>query len=1444
MRRKVYGGIAVLAAILICAAAVIHLVRAQAFMTQVGAMAERFAAETLGTDVRIGSVEIHSLHEFRVSDITIYDKQAEAVLRADEARVTLRLFSLLSSPLQSVDEVRLMGTRVHVIRRDDGTWNYSDLISDHTQQSDFAGRIQFADAVVTVSDTARSFDVTGVTGTADVEQGDVSFALSGQLYDVLLHVRGALIGETQSAHVTMDDAALTPLLELLPADTIPADVSIQTLYVKHAEAQFARVDGALTADGRVDGLRGTGSAYGMETELKSAALTFSEQELFLAATLAAGGETARVDGTVRLDMETPALNLTVRAADFAVDRVLHASPYVGQVTADVHVTGTPAAPLMAGHVQAAAGSAYGIPFQEASAEVSFDGSVITVDQLQAQAFGGTVSGAGTFDTRDYAYAGHLVTDGVQLRRLRAEADLPLPDGAEGIVHADLGITGRGEERDTLAVYGSATVTDGVYRRLPIERASASFMLQGEDLTLDFLSANLPNDTDLGVEGRITGGHALDLRFYGGHADLSLLNRLDPRLSFAGVADFGGEVHGDISDPHVEMKVSARNGHLMYQPFDSLLFRAEGSLSGIGIYDFSMEKNGREVWLVNGSVGFTGERRVHVQIDTMGARMEDVAALVAPNEPITGNIDNIITFTGTLDNPHAVGYVHFYRGSYNGVLLSGMDGDYFLDNGIIRLQVFHIYSPMVDMVLNGTISAQGVFDLDTEVRDLDMKRFEHKLPYEVEGHGTFLGKITGTSSHPMFNGQLQADRIVMNGTELREVRSYVRYENGIVEMDRTGFRQGTDGVVSASLRYDMETQALSGAMDMEKLDVPALLALVNQKEDRIEGRITSHATLGGTRENPAGTLTGTIIEGKVAGYEVTDVALDVALSAHVLTIRHLMGRQEGGSFSASGTIDFNGAIHVDAEAKDIALGIFTGLAGVDEPVMGAASMTAQVRGSAGRPEADLKLTVRSGGMRGASFDEMVGEARLTGSVIDLKYLTVNKMVGGQTYAVSARGRIPMRGLRAGRDEMLDVYDQIDLTVSLDHADLSLLPIFSPYIEWALGPTEGNLKISGTLAAPRINGSLQLTGGALKLKPIETPITDMQMQIDALGDAIIVRSCAGKMGAGGYLLTGRMGLDGVQPTGYDFTLVMNELGIKCSFFDGSINGSLQLTEGVYWGEKLPKISGTVDLETALVSVPTIPDTEDELPHIILDIGLTVGRHVHFYSPSLYDIHPSGGIHFGGTTRHPKTTGQIGVRRGDTVSYLRTVFKIREGTATFNQMESFLPEINFYADTRLTNTRVYLYAQGPLDHMDFRLGSSPEMSEEEIIRMLTLRSSYRAGEGGVNTADLLSIGLQMSVLSEVEDTVKNLLHLDVLRLSYGSGTLFTSKEEAAARKNDDEYNVEFGKYINDRVLLRYVQGLGSASDKRRYGIQYDFSDRFGISYDREGKNHIFGVEARIRF
>ena len=1443
MRRRAYVGIAALVAVILCAAVLIHIVRAQTFMTEVGRMAESLMAQKLGTTVHIGSVEIRSLHELKLDDIVIYDKQAEAVLRADEARVTLRLLSLLLTPETSIDEISLTGAHAHIVRRADGSWNYGDIGADDTTPSTFEGRFRFADATATIDSDGIRYELDGITGTVDVDRSDVSYDLTGALMDVPLCVRGTYVGGTQELYLSSNAAEMTPLLELLPEGTLSEDVHIHRVRADHVGMHLRRVDGVLTLDGRADGVSGTAELYGTETQVTSTALTFDERALFLAATAEAEGQTARVDGTIRFDTDAPYLDLTVRAKDFAVDRILTDSPYAGAVTAEIRVTGTLVALMATGHLTAAEGAVNDVSFQNAAADVSYADGAISFQNLTGELFGGTLSGAGIFNTESKSYTAHLTADGIALAGLRA-ADMPLPDGVDGSLHADLGISGQGAERSALTVYGSAEVTDGSYRNIPVERASASFMLRKNDVTIDFLSLNLANDSDLGVEGRIIGGSALDLHLYGGHVDLSLLNALDDRLSFSGLADFSGEVHGDIHDPYVELSVSATNGDLLYQPFDSLLFRADGSLSGVGIYDFSMERGGREVWLVNGTIGFTGERRIDLQIDTMGARMEDVAALVAPDQPITGNIDNIIKFTGTLDNPHAVGYVHFYRGSYAGAILSGMDGDYFLDGGIIRVQVFHIYSPMVDMVLNGTINTQGLLDFDAEVRDLDMKRFEHKLPYEVSGHGVFNGKVGGTISHPIFRGELKADTIMMNGVELTEIRSFAHYENGIIELENTGFRQGTDGSVTARLHYDTETRALRGTMDITQMDVGALLALANQKEDRVAGKITSKVQLGGSLDNPSVALTGEIAEGTLASYPISNVKIDVALADRVLTVRTLAGKQGSGAFTVSGTMDFNGMANVEIAASDIAIGLFTRFANVTEEVTGTATLTAHIGGYTQNPEADLHLVAKDGGMHGNSFDEMLVEAQLRNSVIHLKQFIVTKYVDGMRYMASAHGTLPLRALTAKRSENLSAYEEIDLTIVLDNADLSLLPVFSNHVEWAMGPTEGTLKLHGTLAAPRLDGTVRVTGGALKVKYLENPVTDMELRIDALGDRVVVRSCTGHMGAGSYMMTGHMDLSGMELTEYDFTLVMNELAIKTSFFDGPLSGSLHLMEDEYWGEKLPKLSGTIDIDRALVSIPSIPETSEELPHIILDVGVTVDRHVHFFSPNFYDIHPSGYVHFGGTTRHPHTTGSIGVRRGDTVSYLRTVFKIREGTATFNQPESFLPEIAFYAEARLTHTRVYLAANGPLDHMDFRLFSSPEMSEEEIIRMLTLRNAYRNGEGGITAADVLSIGLQMSILSEVEDSVKNFLHLDVLRLSSGSGSLFETKDDEEIKKNENEYNIEIGKYFGDRVLVRYVQGLGAASDKHRYGIQYDFNERFGISYDREGSDQLIGIEARIRF
>ena len=165
-------------------------------------------------------------------------------------------------------------------------------------------------------------------------------------------------------------------------------------------------------------------------------------------------------------------------------------------------------------------------------------------------------------------------------------------------------------------------------------------------------------------------------------------------------------------------------------------------------------------------------------------------------------------------------------------------------------------------------------------------------------------------------------------------------------------------------------------------------------------------------------------------------------------------------------------------------------------------------------------------------------------------------------------------------------------------------------------------------------------------------------------------------------------------------------------------------------------------------------------------------------------------------------------------------------------------------MNRTRILLAIDGPVQQMKFTLTSSPEMSQQEIIRMLTLRGASAKGGNADSTEAqrnaLLLAGLQMSVLGEVQDAIRDLLQLDELTLSTGT---FEKREKGGDKSTIEAYNVQIGKYVTDKVMLRYTQSL--TEDMRRYGVRYDFTDRFSIFAARDEKNsNWFGFEARIKF
>lgn len=1418
------------------------------FMQQAGEQVAALATQALGTQVDVGEIEISSLHELKLNHLAVYDKQAELIARADSARVSFRLLAAVSAPADAVKEVTVSGVEANLTERADGSWNVQDLISEEKSEQEFHGRIKVEDGRVKVRRQGQELDLTDVAASVDCVDFPVYKAEFAALNQDTKVTGNAVISDTrQIVNAKVAGLDIEKYLPLVPAGLIPENVEVQAGRLPQAEIHAYLRDGDLSFSGEGDLEGGKVRVEDTLIENINAHASFTNEEVLFRAKAEAAEQQVKAHGTIKSLSTSPCLDIEADSEAFDPSLILPNIPYSGAAKFAVKVTGPVTDPCVDGEVEVPQGQAMGIAFRNAHANVRYQDKNVFVRNFNTGVWGGTASGEAVISTENAGYTVHLKAEDIDAAQ--GASFVPELAGVSGRVSADIGGNGKGTDLSTLQLYGSALVRNATWQGMTVDKASTSFYLAGDDLSIDYLSINMPNHSSLGVEGRIKdmrGSARLELAFYGGHVDLSLLQKLDPRLEMSGFCDFKGTVRGDKANPQVELKFSALKGTVFKQPFDSLKFAASGSLDGVGLDDFLMEKNGKEVWRAAGSVGFTGEKKIDLQLDTMGARMEDVVALIAPDQPITGNVDNIIKVTGTTDNPHAVGYIHFYRGSYRGVLLSGMDGDYFLENGKLRLQDFHAYSPMIDMVLNGTITTDNqALDMEVVAKDIDLMRVKHKLPYDVSGHGTFNGKIGGTINDPEFHGILDFPEIEANGEKVTNLRGMVKYRGKSFDIDHFGFEQN-GGSYDMELAYNIDSDEVNGDVLLQKVDLAGMAALLDKKNDILTGTADLTAHIGGTAHNPTAQATGKIEKGVAGGYDIHGVEMDLRLLNNVVYIRKFQGSQgEEGQFSADGSVEIGGAINARFTASNLAFGMLSGIAGAKtRDVTGTYDIEAVLGGYTYNPAADVKIAAKEGGMQGASFDALTGEAHLKNGLIDITQFRVEKKVGEKNCAATAKGIVPLKALTAKKDEWLEDFEQIQLKISLQDADLSLLPTVSKQIDWAVGATEGEVNIHGTLAHPMINGAVAIPNGAVKIKEIKDPVTDMAAKVRFTGNKVTVEEFSGKMGGGSYDLKGELTMNGLEPEHYDFALLVDKLGIKSSFFEGPLNGELHLTDTDFYGMHLPKISGHVDFDHCKVSVPTIPEGEGELPEMVLDVQVNVGDKVHFYTPYLYDLYLTGGFHAGGIMSHPKMSGSLQVKRGGTINYLKTEFKIREGIANFNQVASFLPSIDFFADTKLARTRVFLSVKGPLGAAEMKLSSSPEMSQTQIIQLLTLRDAYKEGQSNMDAGDLLVVGLQMGFLSEMEAIMRQYLLLDKFTISRGSGSAFDNqRREKENSENKYDFNVSMGKYITDKVMLRYIKGFGG-DNINRYGVQYDLDDRWGLTVEREANEYIFGVEARIPF
>ena len=1436
-------------------------------------MAEETATKTLGVPVKIGSVEFNDINFFdrdkesdiTIHDVEIFDKRDELIARVDTTQISFKLFALSDDPVAALDEIKLDGATVNLKQRDDESWNVNDVKLESEGETTFGAKIFLTRGTFNAAFDGKNFSAEEISAEADcANMNAIPAKVNAKTLGANVTASGTVSAAQQVINAEVDAINFEKILPYLPADKIPDGVEILGGAAEKFSVHVLRRDDTLTYLGSTK-INGTSvKVEQTNVETINGNVTFNEREIILDASAQANGQYAAASGTVRLDTDETFFDIHAETDSFTPSAIISDIGIDGAASVRAHLVGTATNPQVDAEIYSDYLAYENFSAQNISTKLRYVGEMIYLTDTSANVFGGNVEGTAEIKTSDLSFNAHVKANGLDAATL---CELGGSDKIiNGKLFADVGINGTKTEPASTKVYGNAKATGLDIEGFHVDKADASFYFADDNLTIDYLSANLPNNGTLGAEGTVTELKNLNLNFYGAHVDLSLLKNFNAQLDMSGLADFKGTVSGEVENPNVNVELSAVDnskregshfaGKFFKQPFDSIQLAASGSLDGINIDKFNLEKDGQIKWtVVEGNVSLTGEKKINLQLDTTTVRAEDIAALVAPDQPITGNVSNTVKVTGTIDNPQVAGNIKFKRGSYRGVLLSGMTGDYFLEGDILRLQNFEITSPMVDMVLNGTINKNTrVMDFVVQGKDIRLERFQSKLPenYTAEGHTTFEGVIKGTPDVPIFDGELKSKEIILNGVTLTDIYGHLTSNGANVYLDEFHFSDG-DARCQMQVSMNLDSENISGEIDVTDANIARIFKILAQKNDLLDGTLNSKILISGTLNKPQGSVSGEISSGTIAGYDIHDVKLDARLLQNIVYVNQFEGKQgDKGTFNLSGSANLSGPLDLTLTAREIALGLFSKAAGYDVDMVGTSNIIAKVSGTVDNPFGEVVLTA-TGGIRGSTFDLLQGHFLLKDWRVNVEQLTVQRELGGKTYGASAEGYVPLKALTAKSKENLPANEQLDLTVSLDNADLSLLPVISKQIAWGIGDLGGSIKITGTVANPQVNGKISLVDGSSKVNGMKSLIEHINISTAFKGERFDIEDFSGNIGSGTFALTGGFSFSNLEFTDYNFDFAAVNLDINSDPYKGLLNANFNFSESEFYHWKLPKLSGHINIDKCRLSIPDITTDDEPLPNILLDVSLNLGNKVHFYETKIFglkiDTYLTGNVHFGGTTNHPQNAGSIAVKRGGTLTYLESVFNIREGELHFNQIGSFMPTVHFAADSRIGSTKIFLRVNGqPPNNIDFKLTSSPEMTQEEIIKLLTLRDSYvRGGDLNLTGADALAIGLQMTVLSEIENTLKRTLGIDQFNVSRGSGSMFESHNpgDQGANSRDDarDYNIKIGKYIGDKFMIRYTRGFGSHR-VNRFGIQYDFNENMGLTIEKEGKHYIFSIEARYKF
>ncbi|MCA3279902.1 MAG: translocation/assembly module TamB domain-containing protein [Roseomonas sp.] len=687
--------------------------------------------------------------------------------------------------------------------------------------------------------------------------------------------------------------------------------------------------------------------------------------------------------------------------------------------------------------------------------------------------------------------------------------------------------------------------------------------------------------------------------------------------------------------------------------------------------------------------------------------------------------------------------------------------------------------------------------------------------------------------------------------------------------------------------DLMGHALTGSLSLEAegrdaAGLQQVTAKLSAPEASFDGRkLALRAELAGSLDDASASFTARHGEAALAG----EAALSLVGTARVITLPSLSlaygaeqmklaaparieispdGRitltetniisNRGGRLRLEG---FRSAAETSLRATVSALPIapFAALLAPEAKLAGTLTGEARVNGTSNEPRFDIKLespaiTSAMPAARGLPPLRLAVTANGTAAGAEARA----SVTGGNAVRLAATARLA--GLAP------DAALSGSITGRLDVASL-MQPLLAAGAQRVTGIANLNLRLEGSLAAPRLGGDANLANGSFRDLQHGVTLNEITAAITADDRRFSLTRFAARTAGGGSLGGSGMIDLGKPRLPYEVRLTANAARpVNSDLGNATLDGALTLS-GEALGES--RITGKLLVQRAELRIPdrlppsirTLPGVrergqrppgvaplapptrgdapEANLPPIALDLTIEAPRAIFLRGRGL-DAELGGEIRVGGTLAAPMLEGGFMLRRG-TLVVLDRRLDLNRANISFDA-GGIMPNLDVLATSRAEEVEVNVAVEGPARDPKISFTSNPELPADEVLARLLF--GRRGGELSpfqmLRLAEALAgtTGRPLPGPGGLMERIRRTIALD--RLSIGQ-----EKEGEQRAGQEPGATLESGRYVADGVFVGVKQSADGGPP--RVGVQIDLTRRLRLEAE-SGGNSLAGDRVGIAF